>query len=48
MQLKPQVGRPLTLTDDMKKRILDAVPLAFARVTIAHYAMVHPNNLIRW
>jgi hypothetical protein len=41
-------GRPLSLTPEVKKRILDAVPLAFAKVTIAHYSMIHPNNLKRW
>lgn len=42
------MGRPLTLTDDVKQRLIDAVSVAFRPITIAHYAKVHPNNLKRW
>ena len=48
MELKRQVGRPLTLSQDVKDRIFEAIPLAFRPTTIAHYAKVHPNNLKRW
>jgi hypothetical protein len=48
MEYQPQVGRPLTLTDEVKERVLQAVSLAFRPQTIAHYAKVHPNNLKRW
>lgn len=45
---KFRTGAPVTLTQELHNRLIEAVSYGLRPETIANLARVHPNNLRRW